>query len=446
MQSLTRSHSPQVAIIGRPNVGKSTLFNVLTDSRRAMVKNEPGVTRDLIQEDAHVWGKDYLLIDTGGLTEASDLFSQLIRSQVTEFLKTVDLLLVVADGRAGLIPEDREVVRLAKETGLPFLLIVNKVDSLVGEDMALAEFYEFGVDVVAAAFEQRRGLSEVLEWLNKHLPENTQEDINNGPAIAILGKPNVGKSSLCNALVGAPRVLVSNIAGTTVDAVDIPLSRDGKDYLLIDTAGLRRTRKRKDGVEAISAIKSEQSIKRADVVLLVVDGTLGPSDQDARIVQEVQEAHKAVILVVNKSDLGKEQIAEFRKTLRAQIEQEFHFVADIPVCFISALTGAGLDKLFETIEDLWQKLKVRIPTGELNNFFMETIRKAPSPVSGTKNVKFYYLTQTRQTPPSFIAFANHPDGVDNAYRRFLIKHMKERWDLHGVPIRIFVMKSRGRSE
>lgn len=431
----------KVAVVGRPNVGKSTLFNILTGSRKAVVKNQPGVTRDLLVETVEVWGKHFDLIDTGGITEAKDVFSKLIREQVGEFLSAVDLILLVMDGRDGLLPEDREVFRLVKETGRPFAIIVNKIDRQHEEDLKLAEFHEFGVDLIPTSFEQRRGLSQVLEWLHKNLPERKQQ-IKEGMTIAIVGKPNAGKSSLVNAILGEDRMLVSEIAGTTVDAVDTPFHYKGERYVLIDTAGLRRSRKREEDVEIIAAFKSQDSIRKADVVLLVIDAMLGPSDQDARILQSILEDHKGVIVVLNKTDVAEKEIPEFRKSMQEKIEREFHFYEDIPSVYMSAKTGRGLRDLLDKIQWIDEKMHVRISTSELNDFFFETIRKAPAPVYGTTNVKFYYLTQTQQVPPAFIAFANHPDGVDNSYRRFLIKNLKNRFDLKGIPLRIFVMKSR----
>jgi GTP-binding protein len=436
------ANKPLFAIIGRPNVGKSTLFNYLVESRRSVVKNQPGVTRDLIFEEAELWGKTFELVDTGGITEAADEISSRIREHVLDFLKSVDYLIVVMDYKSGLCPEDREILRIAKESGKEFLLVVNKVDKSHELDVAGAEFYEFGVPLVTCSFEARYGVDRLLEWISERLQgEETEEK--EGFVFSIVGKPNVGKSSLTNQLLGAKKMLVSPMAGTTVDSVDFQFQYNDNIYRLIDTAGLRRSAKRTEGVEIISAIKTSQSIKKSELVLLMVDGTEGPTEQDAKILQEIVESHKAVILVVNKLDLGEADIPEFRKTTRAQIADTFHFYIDIPICFISAKTGKGLKDLFNTIEDVRNKLNVKISTTELNDFFMNVIRQAPAPVFGLKNVKFYYLTQTKQKPPSFIAFANHPDGVDNAYRRFLIKRIKARFGLEGIPLRIFVMKSRG---
>ncbi|MGZ3772107.1 MAG: ribosome biogenesis GTPase Der [Pseudobdellovibrionaceae bacterium] len=433
--------APKVAIVGRPNVGKSTLFNIITDSRKAVVKNQAGVTRDIIIEPVEIWGKQFDLIDTGGITEAGDIFSKLIREQVTEFLHSVDFIVAVMDGRAGLVPEDRDIIRVAKQTGKPFLLVINKVDKVTEEEIAKADFYEFGVDIVSASFEQRRGVSDILEWITKQIPE-AKLAVKEGMNIAIVGKPNVGKSSICNCILGANRMIVSDVAGTTIDSVDTPFVYNGSRYTLVDTAGLRKSARREEDLEIISAFKSQEAIRRADIVLLMVDGTVGPTDQDARIMQSILEDHKGVILVANKSDLGGREIPEYRKHFREQVQRTFHFFDDVNVVFTSAKTGYGVEELFEMIEQVADQLTIRIPTSELNDFFFETIRKAPAPVWGTTNVKFYYLTQTYQRPPAFIAFANHPDGVTNSYRRFLIKNIKDRWGLHGIPIRIFCMKSR----
>ncbi|MBK9322447.1 MAG: ribosome biogenesis GTPase Der [Bdellovibrionaceae bacterium] len=432
---------PKVAIIGRPNVGKSTLFNIITETRKAVVKNQAGVTRDIIIEPVEIWGKQFDLIDTGGITEAGDLFSKLIREQVSEFLYSVDYIVAVMDGRAGLLPEDRDIIKFAKQAGKPFLLVINKVDKVTEEDEAKTDFYEFGVDIVVASFEQRKGLAEILEWITKQIPDAQEQHVE-GVRIAIVGKPNVGKSSLSNAILGTDRMLVSDIAGTTIDSVETPFYANNKKYILVDTAGLRRSSRRDEDLEIISAFKSQEAIRRADIVLLVVDGTLGPTEQDAKIMQAILEDHRGVILVANKSDLGQKEVPEYRKTFRSQVERNFHFFPDVPVVFTSAKMSHGLSDLYDMVQHVAEKLSFKIPTSELNDFFFETIRKAPAPVYGNNNVKFYYLTQTYQRPPAFIAFANSPDGVTPAYRRFLIKNIKERWNLQGIPVRIFCMKSR----
>ena len=428
----------RVAIIGRPNVGKSTLFNYLTSTRKAVVKNQPGVTRDIQIEPAEVWGVKFDVIDTGGLTESQDLFSKLIRGQVTEFLQTVDHLIVVLDGRAGLCPEDRDIIRVAKETGKPFLTVINKIDHLHDEELSKAEFYELGVDLVTTSFEQRYGLDRVLEWIVDQV-KHTSNTVREGLTLAMVGKPNVGKSSLCNRLLGEPRLLVSPIAGTTTDAVDTELIFNDRKYVLIDTAGLRRSAKQEDGLEILSTFKTRDAIRRADIVMLVVDANEGPTSQDAKILEQILTAHRAVVLIANKTDLAEKNIPKFRSWFKERVQREFHFFADIPIAFVSAKTGRGLKDMFDLVVDTELKLTKRISTRALNDFFQNVIRQAPAPVWGTQNVKFYYLTQTKQQPPAFIAFVNHPDGVTAAYRRFVSKRLQEHFDLKGMPVRIFVM-------
>ncbi|MFK8139090.1 MAG: ribosome biogenesis GTPase Der [Bdellovibrionales bacterium] len=440
---LSKVNTNRVAIIGRPNVGKSTLFNILSGTKKAVVKNRPGVTRDIQIEPAQWLNKEFDIIDTGGVTEAEDVFSRMIKKKVLSILDSVDCLIVVADGKSGICPEDRDLIKIAKASEKPFCVLVNKVDDPSNEEYAKADFWEFGVEVYATSFEHRRGITEALEWVCTHFPDSSSTE-REGFTITIVGKPNVGKSSLTNRLLGESRMLVSDIAGTTVDAIDSEIEFDGEKFILIDTAGLRRKSKRYDEVEQVASFKSEDSIRRAELVLLMVDVMQGPTVQDAKMLELIHKHHKAVLLVANKTDIAQEEREAFRKNFREQVANVFHFNVDIPVCFISAETGSGLHKLFETVSDMRRKLAVKIPTAELNRFFMRVIRKAPAPVYGHRNVKFYYLTQTSQKPPSFIAFANHPDGVNNAYRRFLIKRIKEEWGLEGIPIRIFAMKTGGK--
>lgn len=431
----------RVSIVGRPNVGKSTLFNILTNSRRAVVRDEPGVTRD-IQYGTCSWRDQvFEILDTGGVTESSELIPSLIKEKVQEAIQMSDAVLLVCDGRSGLIPEDKVLFKMVAESGLPFLIVVNKLDQESQISDMLLDFYELGQELIPCSFEKRQGIDDILEWVYERAPQVEVQEDSSEITLAILGKPNVGKSSLTNYLIGSERMIVSPIAGTTVDAIDSHFSRDGVDFKIIDTAGLRRKSKVKDGVEKLSTFKSLDSIKRADIVLLMVDILDGPSEQDAKILREVQDEHKAVILVANKSDIASDtNIPEFRKRFREQVAEVFHFYEDIPLVFVSARTGSGVQKLFETILDIFKKTKIQISTSALNKFFTDVIRKAPSPVYRNQDVKFYYLTQTQQTPPSFIAFANKPDGVNNAYRRFLMKNIKAHWGLQGIPIRIFVMR------
>jgi GTPase len=302
------------------------------------------------------------------------------------------------------------------------------------------EFHEFGLDIVPVAFEHDFGIDKIVEWILSRLPSDAST-LRQGPRLAVIGKPNVGKSSLCNRLLGEKRMLVSNIAGTTVDAVEAEFEYDGKAYTLVDTAGLRKQARREEGVEILSAFKSIEAVRRADIVLILVDATEGPTVQDAKLLEMCLDQHRAVILVANKFDLAKDMHESAREWFAGRVQREMHFFPDVRTVFTSALTGSGLKSLFEEIEAVYESLHKRISTSELNRYFFDIIRQAPAPVWGTVNVKFYYLTQTHQVPPSFIAFANHPDGVTPQYRRFLAKRIQDQWNLRGIPVRIFVMPS-----
>jgi GTPase len=430
----------RVGLIGRPNVGKSTLFNKLSRTRKAVVKDEPGVTRDILIEPCEWWGRSFDVVDTGGLTEGQEGFAPLIREQTLSILSSLDLLVVILDGRVGLIPEDRDVVRLATETGKPILLAINKLDQQRNLDVALAEFHEFGLDLAPCAFEHDFGIDKIVEWVLERLPTDNST-LRRGPRLAVIGKPNVGKSSLCNRLLGEKRMLVSNVAGTTVDAVEAEFIYDDKAYTLVDTAGLRKQARREEGIEILSAFKSKEAVRRADIVLILVDAVEGPTLQDAKLLEMCLQSHKAVLLVANKFDLAKDLHESAKEWFATRVKRELHFFPDVRTVFVSALTGSGLRALFDEVEAVYEALHRRITTSELNRFFFDVIRQAPAPVFGAVNVKFYYLTQTHQTPPSFIAFANHPEGVTPQYRRFLSKRIQDQWNLRGIPVRIFIMPS-----
>ncbi len=439
----SHSNSFKAAILGSPNVGKSTLFNIMTDSRDALVKDQPGVTRDIHIGQVHWEHHQFEVIDTGGLTEQKDDgFSILIKNKIQEVISFVDCLIIVMDGRAGLCPEDIFVVELARQANKPFLIVVNKIDSIKSWDLVQVDFCQLGCLVYPSAFERRMGVSEVLDWIVSHFSPcklgAKKASFVIKPALALIGKPNVGKSSLCNRLHALERMLVTEKPGTTTDSIQSLIEYKGKSYTLIDTAGMRRKSKQaKEGLEVLASYKTKHSMGFADINLLLIDGLQGPSHQDAKLVDESLKLQKPVILLVNKTDLGQNG---FRKKLREQIKDCFHFITDIPIVFISAKTGLGLDALFVKIEEIWKKLHFHIPTSQLNKFFTNTITQAPSPFVGSKPVKFYYLTQTKQVPPSFIAFMNEPKGLTTSYERFLIRKIKQEWSLFEIPIRIFPLK------
>jgi GTPase len=382
-----KSKVGMVALLGHPNVGKSTLFNKLTRTRKALVKNEPGVTRDVQIENAEWWGQAFRVADTGGLTSDAAGFSPQIRKRVLEFLVEADLLLVIFDGKNGLSPEDQAVLRAAQASGKPYLCIVNKVDRFQDAELTVAEFYELGADLLPAAFEKDYNVDAIVEWILSHLPQEIAEH-REGLRLTIVGKPNAGKSSLANQLLGEDRMLVSPTAGTTVDAVETSFQFHDEKFILVDTAGLRKAGKQRDGVEVLSGFKTRDAIERSNLVLLVIDGLIGLSHQDARIVEFCLEHHKAVILVVNKYDLGKVEKPAYRDWIQDNVAEKFHFFKDIPLVHVSAKTGYGVRTLLEKILEIKRKLSVRIPTSQLNRFFSEVIKQTPSPVWGTRDVKY----------------------------------------------------------
>jgi GTPase len=431
----------KVALVGRPNVGKSSLFNYLTRTRDAVVKDEPGVTRDIKKGMADWWGNEFYVFDTGGVTDGKDTLFELVKQQVLQSLDSMDLIVFLMDGRDGLTHEDRSLLQIIKRANKPFKAVINKIDRMQDVDMIVGDFYKLGLDeFMPISVEHQTGIEELVEWIATQKKPVEDLDVEQRVRIAIVGKPNVGKSSLVNCIFGEQKQVVFDQPGTTVDFVDHDFDYNDQKYTLIDTAGLRRQSKREDGIEYLSAVKSYDAIRRSDIMLLVVDAQEGPSKQDAKIIEHLIENHKAVILVFNKSDLARKDVENYRQVLKEKLQRELHFFDDIRFAFTSAVTGQGVRDLFQLIEKTWNDLNIKIPTSKLNQFFTDVIRQAPAPVFHTRDVKFYYLTQTQQRPPSFIAFANFPDGVTPAYRRFLAKRIKEEWDIQGIPIRIFAMK------
>ena len=358
------------------------------------------------------------------------------------------------DARKGCMDEDKKAFRMVKKSGKPFLAIVNKVDQLKQTDQMLAEFANLGVDLIPSAFEANKGISEIVEWILKHIHQNTQQEQKNNqhinkhhlPAqinILTLGKPNVGKSLLCNALLKRNRMLTSSLKGTTVDIVEDKFQYRGLTYMLMDTAGFCRIEGKKNPM-ALAGLKLQQNLKTADLLLLLIDAAVGPSRQDARLLELCANEHKAVILVVNKWDLTNNTIT--KKEYRKKIQDKFLFYPDLPVVFTSALNKQGLGVLLKTVDQLYKKLCFRITTSELNRFLMAATRKTPSPVCGVQDVKFYYFTQTKHIPPHFIAFANYPKSVSPAYRRFLIHQIQNQWNLQGVPLQISVRARRAEAK
>jgi GTP-binding protein len=441
---MTMSKRLKIAIFGRPNVGKSTLFNQITETRKAVVKDQPGVTRDVHFGKGDWRGVYFDIFDTAGVTQGGDkAWSKSIREMALKSLEGADKIIFVLDGKYGLNPEDKDLAQFVTRLKKPILVVVNKIDEAQKNDVGLSEFYELGFDsIMAASFEHKLGLDEILDWIVEGQEMNLDTELKNVIRMAVVGKPNAGKSTLVNALLGEERVVVSPEAGTTIDSVEVPFRRNNQDYVLVDTAGLRRHAKRDDHVEMVSAYKSEESVISADILLLMVDAIAGPTVQDSRIVELALTKHRAVILVINKIDLAENTVPRFREGMRKKIEDTFHYYSDIPIAFISAKTTRGVDKLFETIDKVWSQLNTKISTQDINEFFFTVIRQAPAPSFRGNDIKFYYITQTKQRPPAFMAFVNEPRGVTNAYKRFITSKIKTHYDLKGIPVRVYPKKRR----
>ncbi|MDE0119277.1 MAG: ribosome biogenesis GTPase Der [Bdellovibrionales bacterium] len=430
----------RVLIMGRPNVGKSSLFNKLVRRRKALVINQPGVTRDVLKQKTSWWGVDFEVWDSGGLWSEDSHWGDLIDQKVRNAVQQSDLILFIMDARSGFLAEDKKTFQLVKKSGKPFLALVNKVDNIDRADELLSDFYGLGVSLLPCAFEQDRGVVEIAEWILSHSKSTLQvSSSKETPNVCLLlaGKTNVGKSTLCNALLKEDRVLTSSIAGTTVDVVTNYFKYAGRHYTLLDTAG--KTKHTQNKAQSLAELKSAQGFTEADIILLLVDYSTGPGRQEARLFDLCVEKHKAIIVVINKWDLNDKAENIAKTEYRKNIQKKFCFYPDVPIVFISALNSQGLSGLMKKVDEVYRKLRFRISTSELNRFFTQVIRKAPAPVYGTQDVKFYYLTQTHHTPPSFIAFANYPKGVRASYRRFLVRQIQNKWGLKGIPIRISVL-------
>ncbi len=435
---------PVIVIVGRPNVGKSTLFNRLTRSRRALVHDLPGVTRDRIIGEAPWRGGTAIVIDTGGLLfKDTDVFVPLIRTQADLAAREADAVVFLVDGETGLMPEDQEISRWLRTVDVPVVIAVNKSDRSGVEEQAY-EFFSlgFGGSAVISA-EHGLGLAELWDALEPHLggeaesDEGDQDEDPREARIAIIGRPNVGKSSLLNQLLGDERVLVSAVPGTTRDAVDAVLERDDVFFRLVDTAGIRRKGKTDKGPEVLSVVMARKHLERAHVCLLVVDAVEGITNQDAHVAGYAWEAGRGLIVVVNKWDL-----IENREVVRARIEDQIarnmKFMRHAPVVFLSALTGKGVHKLFPVMAALHTARGQKISTPDLNRMLKAAWEQRPPSMQGRKEPKFYYATQIQHAPPKFMLFTNLPGKPHFSYLRYLENILRENLGLDGVPIRVMI--------
>ena len=438
----------RVAIVGRPNVGKSSLFNRLMGRRVAIVHDQPGVTRDRLAGICKTGPVPFEIIDTGGIGDAPDPdFAEATHSAAQAAIASADLLLFVVDGRAGLTPLDRELAHMLRGGGRPLILIINKIDQEMHESLS-ADFYELGFpEVLTISAAHGRGTHDLLTQIGNKLGgmevEDAPEEVS-APRLAIVGRPNVGKSSLLNRLLGEERSIVSNIAGTTRDALDV-YCKLGKDpYVLVDTAGLRHRSRPDTSVEIFSAMRSEEAIRRADAGLLVIDGESGVTSQDKRIAGMLQESQKACIILLNKWDLvrkddgGRASQGEQSEVIR----KDLFFLDYAPVVCISAKTGQGFSRIFAALQSVRKEADTRITTGELNRFFRDVFEQHPPPSKSGKRFKLLYATQMVPEvqrpfyPPEFLLFVNDADLITDAYREYLFNQFRAKWPFPGLPIRL----------
>jgi len=438
---------PIVAIVGRPNVGKSTLFNHLVGQRKAIVEDIPGVTRDRLYENCEWSGRDFIIIDTGGIRfEEGDIFAREVKLQAEMAIEEADVILFVVDARQGINTEDEQVANLLRRSGKPVILVANKVENF-DRQLDYFEFYQLGLgDPIPISAMHGLNTNDLLDKVISHFPPaNTDEENDNAIKIAIIGRPNVGKSSLVNAFLGEKRVIVSDIPGTTRDAIDTPFTYNGNDYILIDTAGIRKKSRIKEATEKYSVIRSLKSIERADVVLIMLDATEGVSEQDQRIAGYAHKAGKANIIVVNKWDLV-EKDAHTMNQFDKDIREELKFLAYAPIMYISALTKKRIFKLLEIVDFVAEQHNRRVKTAELNRVVNEAMMLNPLPGGGGKKVKIYYTAQVRTAPPTFVFFANQPDKVHFTYLRYLENALRQNFGFEGSPIRLLVRQKSGKED
>ena len=435
---------PVVAVVGRPNVGKSTLFNKLIGQRLSIVDDTPGVTRDRIFGNAEWCGKSFLLIDTGGIEpKTDDIILKKMKAQAELAIDTADVIIFVTDIKSGVAASDSDVATMLLKSGKPVVLCVNKCDRPGQQPMEFYEFYNLGLgDPVAVSGVHGHGTGDLLEEVFKFIPdsafEESDEEIIN---VAVIGKPNAGKSSLINSITGEERVIVSDIAGTTRDAIDTLVTVGGQKYNFTDTAGIRRKSKIDDDIEKYSVMRAKMAVERADVCVIMIDATEGFTEQDSKVAGLAMEAGKAAIIAVNKWDLV-EKDGKTMDNMRKDLMQDFSFMPYAPIIFISAKTGQRTDRLFELIKFVHAQNTMRISTGMLNDVLAEATARVQPPSDKGKRLKIYYMTQASTKPPTFVFFCNREELFHFSYQRYLENQIRSTFGLEGTPVR-FVIRERG---
>lgn len=431
---------PVVAIVGRPNVGKSTLFNVLAGEMISIVKDTPGVTRDRIYADVTWLDREFTMIDTGGIEpDSRDVILSQMKEQAQIAIDTADVIIFITDVKQGLQDADSKVADMLRRSGKPIVLVVNKVDNFDKFMPDVYEFYNLGIgDPVPVSAASRLGLGDMLDVVTSHFPEGAgEEEEDERPRIAIVGKPNVGKSSIINKLVGENRVIVSDVAGTTRDAIDTDVVYNGKEYIFIDTAGLRRKNKIKEELERYSIIRTVTAVERADVVLMVIDAVEGVTEQDAKIAGIAHERGKGIIIVVNKWD-AIEKNDKTMKECENKIRQVLSYMPYAEIMYVSAKTGQRLNKLYEMIDMVIENQTLRIATGVLNEIMTEAVAMQQPPSDKGKRLKLYYITQVSVKPPSFVIFVNDKQLMHFSYTRYLENKIREAFGFRGTSLKFFI--------
>lgn len=435
---------PMVAIIGKPNVGKSTFFNYIVGQRLSIVEDTPGVTRDRIYADSNWRGRSFTLIDTGGIEpELEDEIHIGMREQANIAINLADVIIFITDIKQGVTASDQEIATMLRKSKKPIVLVCNKADNFGEAVPELYEFYNLGIgDPYPVSSTNALGIGDVLDAIYEHFPEQEENEQNAEIInVAIIGKPNVGKSSLVNKILGENRVIVSNVAGTTRDAIDSYFENDTGKYNFIDTAGIRRKSKVNENIEKYSVMRSILAVERADVCLVLIDATEGVTEQDAKIAGEAHEAGKAIILVVNKWDEYAKETGTLEK-YKKEVYNKLSYLSYAPIIFISAKTGQRVDKLFNLIKKVANNNAMRISTATLNQVINEAIATVQPPSDKGKRLKILYATQAQTKPPTFIIFVNNKELFHFSYERYLVNQIRSNFDLEGTPIRIISREKR----